>query len=241
MGEFLQSKNDGLAESIIGTADAKSFPAFAVFDGMGGEQQGEVAAYIAAGRFDTTYRESSKNDIKQFLLEACASMNKAICTHAKEQHIRRSGSTVAILMFGKKDIYICNIGDSRIYQFSDNKLTQISHDHSETSITGRKPPLTQSLGVPETEFVIAPYVAKGLYESRDKYLICSDGLTDMVSEDEIGKIITENSGIIKSSEALLQKALEAGGHDNITLILCEIRRQGLNLFKQNILRGGVFK
>jgi len=237
MGEFLKSENDGVADPITGTADTKRIPAFAVFDGMGGEQQGEVAAYIAANTFDVGYKESPKRDVKQFLLDACANMNNAICVHIKEQHLRSSGATAAILMFGKRDIYVCNIGDSRIYQFSDDTLTQISHDHSETGMIDRKPPLTQHLGIPETEFVIAPYVAKGLYEKGDKYLICSDGLTDMVSEAEIAKTMTENSSIEQGAEVLLQKALEAGGHDNITLILCEIRRQGLQIFNKNIVGG----
>ena len=229
IGKFLESENDGLAEPVVGTMDAKNFPAFAVFDGMGGEQQGEVAAYIAARSFDAAYKESFKNDTKQFILDACTNMNEAICAYIEEQHLRSSGSTVAILMFGKKDIYICNIGDSRIYQFSDHKLTQISHDHSEVGITDRKASLTQNLGIPKTEFMIAPYIAKGSYESRDKYLICSDGLTDMVSEDEIAKTLIENSNIVERAEALLQKALESGGNDNITIILCEIRKRGLKL------------
>ncbi|MCL2227811.1 MAG: protein phosphatase 2C domain-containing protein [Oscillospiraceae bacterium] len=238
MGKFLESENDGLAEPIAGITESKSYPAFAVFDGMGGEQQGEVAAFIAANSFDAIYAEGRKHDTKQFLLDACADMNKAICAHAKERRLRSSGSTAAILMFGKKDIYICNIGDSRIYQFSDNALTQISHDHSENSVKDRKPPLTQNLGIPETDFVIAPYVAKGIFANMDKYLICSDGLTDMISEEEITKTIAANSGIMKIAEALMKKALKAGGHDNITLILCEIRRK--TIFHKNFA-GGVSK
>ena len=240
MSEFLQSENDGLTEPVVGVTDSKNFPAFAVFDGMGGEQRGEVAAYVAASSFDTAYKESIKSDVRRFLLGACIDMNKAICMYAEEHHLRSSGATAAILMFGKRDIYICNIGDSRIYQFSDNNLVQISRDHSAPNITDRKPPLTQNLGIPETEFVIAPYVARGDYKNRDKYLICSDGLTDMVSEEEISKAINENGSITKSAESLLQKALDAGGNDNITIILCEIRRQRLNIFSKNIA-GGISK
>jgi protein phosphatase len=230
MGEFLENENDGLAEPIAGTADAKGFPAFAVFDGMGGEQQGEVAAYLAARSFDIIYKEGDKSDIKQFLLDACTGMNKAICLHIEEQQLRYSGSTAAILMLGKKEIYVCNIGDSRVYQFNNGELTQISHDHSEISFTSRKPALTQSLGISEAEFVIAPYVAKGAYESGDKYLICSDGLTDMLTDEEISQTMSENNDVVECAEALLQKALESGGNDNITIILCEIRRRGLKLF-----------
>jgi len=225
MGEFLESENNGLTEPINGMMNKKTIPAFAIFDGMGGIPQGDVAAHIAARNFDIAYKNSPKDDIKQFLLDVSEKMNEAICEHVKKQQIQRSGSTAAILMFGKKDIYICNIGDSRIYQFSDNVLTQISHDHSENSITEGKSPLTQNLGIPKTEFVIEPYIAKGLYEDGDKYLICSDGLTDMITDEKIAKIMTENNCVTKCAEILLQQALEAGGYDNITLIICEIYRQ----------------
>jgi len=230
MGKFLESENHGLDKPIFGIAETKTLPAFAVFDGMGGEQQGEIAAHIAANSFGIAYKEKPKKNMKQFLLDTCTGMNRAICEHAREQHIRSTGSTAAILMFGKKDIYICNIGDSRIYQYSGKILTQISHDHSETGVTDRKPPLTQNLGIPPTDFVIAPYVARGGYGNGDKYLICSDGLTDMVPEEKIAEIIEENKSVLKCAEALLQKALESGGNDNITIILCELhkRKQFLN-------------
>jgi len=228
MGKFLARENDGLTEPIIDMVSTKNLPAFAIFDGMGGEQQGEAAAHIAASYFDIIYKESlkdNKDNIQQFLLHACARMNNSICEYVKNQQIQRSGSTAAIIMFGKKNIYICNIGDSRIYQFSDNTLTQISHDHCEVSATMRKTPLSQNLGIPEVEFIIAPYVAKGLYTYGDKYLICSDGLTDMITDDKIAEMMTENNSITQCAKNLLQQALEAGGNDNITIIICEIHRQ----------------
>jgi len=240
MGEFLESENDGLNTPFAEAADVKDTPAFAVFDGMGGEQQGEVAAYIAAESFNKAYEEKQKSDIKQFLISTCADINSAICKHTEEKKLRRSGSTAAILVFGKKDIYICNVGDSRIYQFSNDTLTQITHDHSETGVTGGKPPLTQNLGIPETDFVISPYIAKGAYKNKDKYLICSDGLTDMVSEEEISNIISGDKFITDAANKLMKKALESGGKDNITIILCEIHRQGLKIFNK-IMTGDIPK
>jgi len=225
MGAFLPSTNDGLTESVAGTTNTKNLPAFAIFDGMGGEQQGEVAAYIAASNFDTFYMESPKNDIKQFMLDACAKANTEICAHADKEKLRSTGTTAAILMFGAKEIFICNVGDSRIYHFCDNKLFQISHDHTTTDTLDNIPALTQSLGIPETEYTITPYVAKGVYNKRDIYMLCSDGLTDMVTDSDIEKIIAKNPSITNSGEELLKKALDAGGHDNITIILCEIQRQ----------------
>jgi protein phosphatase len=78
------------------------------------------------------------------------------------------------------------------------------------------------LGIPETEFVIEPYITKASFKSGEKYLICSDGLTDMVSEDKISNIMAEVNNLTDCADALLNEALEAGGNDNITLILCEL-------------------
>jgi len=135
------------------------------------------------------------------------------------------GTTAAMLMCGPKDIFICNVGDSRIYHYVKKNMTQISHDHSAVGITGRKPPLTQNLGIPDTEFVIEPHAAKRAYNNGDRYLICSDGLTDMVSDDEITEIMGSRGNIRDTAQKLMERALERGGIDNITLILCEVHRQ----------------
>ena len=97
-------------------------------------------------------------------------------------------------------------------------------DHVAVAAFGVKPPLSQTLGIPPNELVIDPYLARGPYNDGDIYMICSDGLTDMVSVDEITEVL-----ISKPSEEaitlLLEKALANGGKDNITIILCKIERQ----------------
>jgi len=170
MGAFLGSENNGLREPITGYIQTNYSPAFAVFDGMGGEQQGEVAAFIAANCFNASYNSSPKTDPKRFLLETCMNMNRAICEYAAGMRLRSTGTTAAILMFGENVIHICNIGDSRIYRYHGKRLVQISHDHSMAGVTNRKPPLTQNLGVPETEFLIEPYMAEVACKAGDEYL-----------------------------------------------------------------------
>ena len=226
-GVFLNSKNEGLPEMVAGMVRALDLPAFAVFDGMGGEQQGEMAAYIAASGFDRAYVEGQKGNPGQFLSDTCAGMNSGICQYAKENRIRQMGTTAAILMFPEKDVFVCNIGDSRVYQYSGKKLAQISRDHSETGVTGRKPPLTQNLGIPEDEFLIEPYMAKGSYRAGDRYLICSDGLTDMLTDHEIYYIISTQKSVANAVRVFVNMALEKGGVDNITVILCEVQKQRL--------------
>lgn len=96
------------------------------------------------------------------------------------------------------------------------------------SAFGTKPPLTQNLGIKEDELIISPYTATGEYHNHDIYLICSDGLTDMVSNEEI-EYILNSSQKENSADLLLQKALENGGKDNITLILMYIRKENKNI------------
>jgi len=224
-GIFLDSENAGLPVPLTGITDTAQSPIFAVFDGMGGEEKGEIAAYTAARCFDSFSRKKTKKNVSQFLVNSCLGMNKAICDYAEEKNIQRMGTTTAILQFGRREIYICNVGDSRIYQYSKKKLTQISCDHNMETIVGRKPSLTQNLGIPQSEFIIEPYISKGVYVHEDIYLICSDGLTDMLMEEEIVGIMNDyGENTQQCGESLLQKALENGGHDNITLILCRINK-----------------
>jgi len=224
-GFFLQSENKGLPEPLYGEHDVSDNPAFAVFDGMGGEQQGEMAAHIAASNFGAAHRENDKNGTKEFLLDICTEINNEICEYQNTNHIRQMGTTAAILMCGKDAVYICNVGDSRTYHYRRRKLTQVSLDHIEPGITDRKARLTQNLGVPAIEFVIEPYIAKGVYRNNDRYLLCSDGLTDMVTEKELEDVFIKKMDIEETAQTLMDIALRNGGADNITVIVCEIRKK----------------
>lgn len=125
--------------------------------------------------------------------------------------------------FAKNKIGICNIGDSKIFQLTKGDIQQISYDHIGASAFGVKPPLTQNLGIPENEMIISPYIATGAYLNGDKYLICSDGLTDMVDIESIKRIMCDNTNAI-AAKMLLDEALKKGGKDNITFILISIEK-----------------
>ena len=102
-------------------------------------------------------------------------------------------------------------------------------DHVTFAAFGVKPPLSQNLGIPSNELVIDPYFARGSYNDGDVYLICSDGLTDMVSTDEITEVLVVKP-VEEAITQLLKKALANGGKDNTTIILCKIERQSGWLF-----------
>lgn len=218
LGRYTEPDSSGTVGTICGKITAGENPVFGVFDGMGGEECGEVAAYIAAKHMaGISFGESPEQELKDFCREA----NAEICTYAETHDLTSMGTTAAVLLFTRRKIWLCNIGDSKIFRFSKGELQQISYDHVSVSAYGTKPPLTQNLGIPETELMIEPYVAAETYQKHDIYLICSDGLTDMLDEAEIGKIL---AGCKKedTAEILLQKTLERGGRDNITMQLLYI-------------------
>lgn len=228
-GNYLNYDNSGTDGIIEGVLSPSSQAVFAVFDGMGGEECGEMAAYLAAKELSDFQFEK---DVKQDFSNFCKKANTRICNYTDEHKLTSMGTTAAILKFAKDHIGLCNVGDSRIFQFSEGKLQQISYDHVGISAFGRKPPLSQNLGIPESELILSPYVATGEYHNGDIYLICSDGLTDMLPVPNIEKILGEDKGLI-AAEQLLEQALNNGGKDNITFILIRIEKAKRKIFNFN--------
>ena len=209
---------------------------FGVFDGMGGEECGEIASFLAAKKAEEF---KPGEDLTADLRKYCSDANGSICRYAEDHSVFSMGTTAAILAFDEKEIMLCNIGDSKIFRLSDGKMDQISYDHVAISAFGTKPPLSQNLGIPPEEMIISPYFSKGTYHDGDVYLICSDGLTDMVKNDVIAQIVFDNP-LDKAIELLVSTALENGGKDNVTAILlridrktCAFKRLFRRVFKKN--------
>ena len=184
-GEFLSAQNQGMSHIQSGCRKQSELPVMAVFDGMGGESCGEMAAFLAAESCGMHYKEQKervRREGDRFLIEACEKMNQAVCNYGTENRIDSMGTTAAMLAFGDDIIYGCNLGDSRIYRSSSGKFGQISEDH----ILGRhflgKAPLTQYLGMKEEDLQLVPSVSGYPIIEGDRYLICSDGITDMLSD-----------------------------------------------------------
>ena len=231
-GHYMENDESKIEFPLCGTKTSKENSVFGIFDGMGGEECGEIASYIASkDAVDIKIGKDPTADLTQF----CHKANHDICDYAALNEVSAMGTTAAMLVFADKEIALCNIGDSKIFRLYDGSLEQISKDHVAVSVFGVKPPLSQNLGIPPTELVIDPYLARGEYNNGDIYLICSDGLTDMVTTEEISEVLKPGS-IEKSIETLLSKALESGGKDNITIILLEVQRKKnklLNFFRKN--------
>lgn len=223
--EYMSPNTEYYEFPINGTVFPQDFAVFGVFDGMGGEECGEIAAFIAA---ETAAKIKFKDEPITQIRTFCKLANRKICDYAQDNSISSMGTTAAMLCFCEKEIVLCNVGDSKIFLFSEKNLEQISKDHITPGPYGKKPALLQNLGIPETEMIIEPYISRGEYRNGDRYLICSDGLTDMVPIEQIEEIVDKNT-LEEATQRLLNEALENGGRDNITVMVFEIKQCKRNL------------
>ena len=190
-----------------------------VFDGMGGEQNGEDASFIAAESASRWNRVAYPDDKLEKLILAA---NKEICRFADEQGLQSVGTTAAMLIFTQEDIIVSNIGDSKIFYMDGDRLCQVSEDDVFPPRKGfGKPPLMQCLGIPPEEMIIEPHISHRPYVNGQRYLICSDGLTDMVRETEICEVL-KSFPVEYAVNEMINRALEHGGNDNVTVIVCEV-------------------
>ena len=220
-GRYMDMGDRPIVFPLCGTKASKDKSVFGIFDGLGGEECGEIASHIASKTASTI--KIGKDAIAD-LSEFCHKANADICDYAILHEVSAMGTTAAMLAFTEKEVVLCNIGDSKIFRLCDGMLEQISKDHLAISAFGLKPPLSQNLGIPPNELLIDPYLARGPYHDGDVYLICSDGLTDMVSVEEITEVLVSKP-IEEAVTQLLDKALANGGKDNTTIILCKMERQ----------------
>ena len=204
----------------------------AVYDGMGGEEAGETASLIAARSFLPCKAEDLREEASRQV--RCA--NEAVCREMKNRG-GRIGTTAVMLYINEGMATCCNVGDSRCYIMRDGILRQISIDHSEAENMIRmgvlKPEearkskswhkLTQHLGIFPDEFVIEPYFSEQIMlQEGDIFLLCSDGLPDMLMDDEIAEILGSIQDTEGAAVRLVESALQHGGRDNVTAMVLRV-------------------
>ena len=224
-GRCLEADNSGLKHPVTMTKALRRELCVAIFDGMGGENFGEVASFAAADCMQYTTRKLKDYFIpeRKFLNSLCMKINDAVVAKQQELCTERMGSTMVALYFSHGYVYVCNLGDSRAYRLRDGEFLQLSVDHLEKrEQTRKKAPLTQHLGISPENFLIEPYIAKGELKRGDQYLLCSDGLTDMLTNLEIDGIMSSTESAEDCVKKLIDAALEKGGKDNVTAIVCRI-------------------
>lgn len=204
-------------------------------DGMGGYKGGEVASKLATSS-TKNYIESNfsniikeKEEIQNLIKNAMEYANMVVYEKSKEdEELDGMGTTLEVCLIYNNKVYIGHVGDSRIYRIRNDIMRKLTNDHSyveklvkDGTITKeeavnhpKKNMLTKALGC--TVFVEPDITVKGFIKD-DIILMCSDGLTNMIKEEEIYNIIKEDYKL--AAQRLIEKANENGGYDNITAII----------------------
>lgn len=202
-------------------------------DGMGGYSAGEVASRIAVDTVVTTVRNASPLERGERLLqEAVSKANRAILDKARDNPDRQGmGTTIAICLFRRRRVTIAHVGDSRVYRLRRGQLERLTTDHSlnqelldrgyytrmEARRAGNRHVITRALGVGEQ---VEATLRNEPVAEGDVFLLCSDGLTDMMDDHSIRYALDSEGGDLERVvDNLVNRANELGGRDNISVIL----------------------
>jgi protein phosphatase len=222
---------------------------FCVADGMGGHSSGEVASQIAvegiANFFKATRQDEDitwpykmdKNrpyDENRFIMSIKLANLRIFEASQREARYRGMGTTVAGINFTESgDVLVAHVGDSRVYVIRNNQMRQLTEDHSllndyikakkltpeEIANFPHKNVIVRALGMKETVLVD---LNRFKVQIGDVYMMCSDGLSGMITDEQIFEVVSKASDLNQASKALIAMANEAGGVDNITVILARI-------------------
>ena len=206
---------------------------FAVADGMGGEKHGELAALITVSSLDQLDRGRGAEGAIDYLNDR----NRDICALIQQNGGARSGSTFVGLNIHGGMAEIVNIGDSRAYLLRKGALSQLSVDHTAirpmveigilSAEKARRHPdrhkLSQHLGIFPEEMLIEPYFAACALRDGDLFLLCSDGLYDMLEDSAILHILQSQRDLKQAAVSLYDAAMAEGGKDNTTVLLVHVQ------------------
>jgi protein phosphatase len=209
---------------------------YVVCDGMGGHVGGQVASQLAVATISEMVRarrEPERED-PDMLVTAIKAANQAVFSKAKaDASLHNMGTTVVAMREEGDLLHLCHVGDSRVYRLRQGAFEQITRDHSLINLYEDNPELAARFGPPNSNVIVR---AVGLrpevevdhriiaMESGDMYLLCCDGLTDMVDDWMLKEMLADahNGSLEEGCEALVRAALSNGGVDNTTVILLHI-------------------
>lgn len=209
---------------------------FIVADGMGGHAAGEVASRMAVDILRDRYTlYAGAPSAEQALADSFGEATRSILAHARTHPAHQGmGTTLSTLFFRDNQLHLAHVGDSRIYRLRHKRLEQLSIDHSliaeqvrtglisaaEARNSQMRNILLQAIGMEEQVevFMLRQPVAAG-----DLYLLCSDGLTDMLEDEKIAGLLDRPCAAKQLAQDLIDTANEAGGRDNISVIVIQIK------------------
>jgi PPM family protein phosphatase len=238
-------------------------PLFVVADGMGGHDGGDVASRIVVEEFARLAADGyDPSRGSQAVAETLAACHERITAYAEEQARRtgrdfQAGTTAVVALLVEDDAphggtpnwLLANVGDSRIYRFVDGDLEQVSVDHSlvqelvdegmltreEMAVHPARHVVTRALGGPELED--ADYFLLPL-PSAERLVLCSDGVTEMIDDDEVAAILAEATDPRDAADRLVEAAVRAGGRDNATAVVVDVmgleRESGYDSERQRV-------
>lgn len=211
-----------------------------VADGMGGHQAGDIASQLAVKCIKQSFEEvdlkQSATEWESWLHETITSTNRYIYDYAGQNpSCQGMGTTIVASLFLEEYYIVAHVGDSRIYRFQKEEepyLRKLTEDHSlvselvrsgqitleQAEVHPHRSWITRALG---TEEEVQADVKTMGYLGNENILLCSDGLSDKVSESLMIEILSEETDLDEKAAKLMQAALEAGGDDNITLVLVQ--------------------
>ncbi len=241
-GKYRQNNEDTfIAKTILNNR----FIAACVIDGVGGYEGGEVAADIAKNEI-LDHLKNPSSDIISMLLQALLSANQKILNEKQKVAANNKMAcvlTVVIIEKKANKFYYAHVGDTRLYLFRDNSLIKITTDHSFVGLledSGRlneeaamahpkRNEINKALGFEAPIVNGADYIETGdsPFLPGDLILLCSDGLTDMIDKAEIATILSSNESLEEKGKALIAAANNAGGKDNITVVLVQNNESSL--------------
>ncbi len=208
-----------------------------VADGMGGHRAGDVASTLAVTKMKEAWDEKSSastpDEEEKWLEKSINEVNTFLYKHAEENsECKGMGTTVVAAICSDKFVTIAHIGDSRIYLLNESGFKQLTEDHTLVNVLvksgqiskedaehhPRKNVILRALG---TEQQVEMDIKTIVFEEGDMLLLCSDGLSNKVADDEMERIITSDETLDQKADYFIKLANEYGGEDNITLILLE--------------------
>lgn len=208
---------------------------FILADGMGGHSGGEIASSEAVDRLYALFESwtPSDSDAAPFFEKAFSTVNSRIHTMGGEnKELKGMGTTLCCLYLDQQEAVIAHVGDSRVYRLRETKLEQLTKDHSlveellsvgalspdEATTFPYKHILTRAIG---TQASVRTTINTVLLESHDLFMLCSDGLTNYITFQQIEDILSASKTLASKGKELINLANKQGGGDNITLILVE--------------------
>ena len=205
-------------------------PLFAVADGMGGAQAGEVASHLAVEVLEQGLPDAG-GSVEERLRARVREANARIMASAQADDARAGmGTTLTVAYVGEDDLTVAHVGDSRLYRLRDGAFERLTDDHSLVEELVRQGKLTpeEADEHPQRSIITRALGAEEGVEADshtwagrdgDVYLICSDGLTSMIPEAHVAQVLAEAPSLAGAGRMLIDAANDAGGRDNITVVL----------------------